>query len=75
MQISGAAGSDLVYTGMADCVRQVVSSEGVGAATYYLLLTTYYLLLTTYYLLLVSSEGVSAADRSNDRWMDGWIDG
>lgn len=31
MQISGAAGSDLVYTGMADCVRQVVSSEGVGA--------------------------------------------
>ena len=68
MQISGAAGSDLVYTGMADCVRQVVSSEGVGAATYHLL-------LTTYYLLLVSSEGVSAADRSNDRWTDGWIDG
>ena len=31
MQISGAAGSDLVYTGMADCVRKIIASEGVGA--------------------------------------------
>lgn len=31
MQISGAAGSELRYAGMLDCVRKVVASEGVGA--------------------------------------------
>ena len=31
MQISGAAGSSLVYKNMVDCVRTTVATEGVGA--------------------------------------------
>jgi len=31
MQISGAAGSSLVYKNMVDCVRRTIATEGVGA--------------------------------------------
>lgn len=31
MQISGATGSNLLYTGMFDCVRKIIATEGIGA--------------------------------------------